>query len=60
MENVAFDQLILNYKTTGDTQPWIYISFNKNGNRAFNFTDKVQTYMNNTKAMDGLVDLTKV
>jgi hypothetical protein len=58
--NIAYDQLILHYKTTGDTQPWIFVSFNQDGNRDAAAVDKVATYMNNSKSMDGLVDLTKV
>ena len=56
-ENVAFDQMILHYKTTGDEHPWIHLSFNPDGNRDHTSTDKVMTYMNNVKAIDGLVDL---
>jgi hypothetical protein len=55
--NIPFDQLILNYKTTGDEQPWIYVSYNQAGNREVTAPDKIMTYMNNVKAMDGLVDL---
>jgi len=55
--NVPYDQLILNYKTTGDGEPWIYVSYNQDGNRAITAPDKIMTNMNNVKAMDGLVDL---
>ena len=55
--NVAYDQMILNYKTTGDQHPWIYLSFNPDGNRATDAADKVVTCMNNTKVLDGLMDI---
>jgi uncharacterized protein YcbK (DUF882 family) len=31
--NVNFDQMLLEYKTTGTKLPWIHISFNRNGTR---------------------------
>lgn len=55
--NVAYDQMVLNYKTTGDEHPWIFLSYNPDGNRDHAATDKVLTFLNNTKATDGLVDL---
>lgn len=33
LNNVAFDQLLLEYKTSGTGLPWIHISFNKDGLR---------------------------
>lgn len=39
--NVPYDQLLLEYKTTGTGNPWIHISFNKSGNRG-----EVCTFMN--------------
>ena len=55
-DNVSFDQLILEYKTTGSGMPWIHVSFNKAGNR-----NQVFTFMNdrNCKApgVTGLYDL---
>jgi hypothetical protein len=32
-ENIIFDQLLLEYKSTGTGLPWIHISFNPKGNR---------------------------
>lgn len=32
-DNVSFDQLILEYKTTGTGMPWIHVSCNQKGNR---------------------------
>jgi len=50
--NVLFDQLLLEYKTTGTGLPWIHISFNSNGNRK-----QVMTFMNNKKVDVGLIKL---
>lgn len=53
---IAYDQLILEYKTTGTGNPWIHISFNKAGNRA-----QVFTFMNDKNCKGpgvvGLYDL---
>jgi hypothetical protein len=53
---IAFDQLLLEYKTTGTKMPWIHISFNKAGNRG-----QVMTFMNDKNAKGpgviGLYDL---
>lgn len=49
---VPFDQLLLEYKTTGTGLPWIHISFNKAGNRK-----QVLTFLNNRTYAQGLVDL---
>jgi hypothetical protein len=49
---VPFDQLLLEYKTTGTGLPWIHISFNKAGNRK-----QVLTFLNNRRYAQGLVDL---
>ena len=51
-DNVPFDQLLLEYKTTGSGMPWIHISFNSAGNRG-----QVLTFMNDKKYAAGLVDL---
>jgi len=48
-DNVPFDKLILEYKTTETRQPWIHISFVYGGNN-----NKVLTYMNHRKFGDGL------
>lgn len=53
---IAYDQLILEYKTTGSGMPWIHISYNKAGNRG-----QVFTFMNNVNCkgagVTGLFDL---
>jgi hypothetical protein len=49
---VPFDQLLLEYKTTGTGLPWIHISFNKDGNRK-----QVLTLLNNKTFGQGLIDL---
>jgi hypothetical protein len=53
---IAYDQLILEYKTTGTKQPWIHISFNLSGNRG-----QVFTFMNDKNCkgpgIQGLFDL---
>ena len=51
-DNIIFDQLLLEYKTTGTGLPWIHISFNSNGNR-----QQVLTFMNNKNAGSGLLKL---
>ena len=51
-DNIIFDQLLLEYKTTGTGLPWIHISFNSNGNR-----QQVLTLMNNKTAGQGLLKL---
>jgi hypothetical protein len=53
---IAYDQLLLEYKTTGTRNPWIHISFNKAGNRG-----QVFTFMNDKNCKGpgvvGLYDL---
>jgi len=51
-DNVSYDQLLLEYKTTGTGLPWIHISFNGAGNR-----NQVLTMMNDRKYATGLTDL---
>jgi hypothetical protein len=51
-DNVPYDQLLLEYKTTGTGLPWIHISFNKDGNR-----NQVMTFMNDKKYSNGLSNL---
>jgi len=48
----AYDQLLLEYKTTGSGNPWIHISFNSAGNRG-----QVLTMFNNRVHNTGLVQL---
>lgn len=47
--NIPFDQLLLEYKTTGTRNPWIHISFNSGGNR-----NQVMTFMNDKRHANGL------
>lgn len=51
-DNISYDQLLLEYKTSGSGLPWIHISFNGAGNR-----NQVMTFMNDKKHSVGLVDL---
>jgi hypothetical protein len=55
-DNVAYDQFILEYKTTGTGKPWHHISFNAAGNRG-----QVLTFMNDKNCkgpgVTGLYDL---
>lgn len=41
--NVAFDKLLLEYKTTGTGQPWIHIAYRTNPRK------EIYTFMNNAK-----------
>jgi len=55
-DNIAYDQFILEYKTTGTGKPWHHISFNSGGNRG-----QVLTFMNDRNCkgpgVTGLYDL---
>ena len=51
-DNLVYDQLLLEYKTTGSGLPWIHMSFNKTNNRK-----QVLTFMNNSTFAQGLKDL---
>lgn len=55
-DNIAFDQFLLEYKTTGSKNPWHHVSFNKDGNRK-----QVFTFMNDKNCkgpgVAGLYDL---
>lgn len=53
--NISYDKLLLEYKTTGSRLPWIHISFNKDGN-----SNRVFTYLNDKKYADGLADLSHI
>lgn len=48
----AYDQLLLEYKTTGSGNPWIHISYNSKGNRG-----QVLTMFNNRTHGQGLIQL---
>jgi hypothetical protein len=51
-DNLVYDQLLLEYKTTGSGLPWIHMSFNKINNRK-----QVLTFLNNSTFAQGLKDL---
>jgi hypothetical protein len=51
-DNVTYDQLLLEYKTTGTGIPWIHISFDKNNSRK-----QVLTLLNNSTYSQGLTQL---
>ena len=51
-ENIQFDQLLLEYKTTGTGLPWIHISFSKTNNR-----NQILTLLNNVTYGAGLNQL---
>ena len=51
-DNISYDQLLLEYKTTGTGLPWIHISFDKNNQRK-----QVLTLLNNSTYGQGLVQL---
>ena len=57
-DNVAYDQLLLEYKTTGSGQPWIHVSHKLSGNRAAG-GNKVMTFMNHATVKPFLCDLSK-
>lgn len=46
--SIPFDQLLLEYKTTGSKMPWIHVTFNRNGNRK-----TFGTFMNHKYANGG-------
>jgi len=51
-DNVSYDQLLLEYKTTGSGLPWIHISFDKSNQRS-----QVLTLLNNSTYSQGLTQL---
>lgn len=51
-DNVAYDQLLLEYKTTGTGLPWIHVSFNKDNQRK-----QVLTLLNDRTYGQGLIQL---
>jgi hypothetical protein len=51
-ENVTYDQLLLEYKTTGSGLPWIHISFDKDKSRA-----QILTLLNDKTYSQGLTQL---
>lgn len=55
--NLPFDQLLLEYQTTGTRTPWIHISYAKNSTRPNNSASKIMTFVNHKTYSTGLVDL---
>lgn len=51
-DNISYDQLLLEYKTTGTGLPWIHISFDKN-----NLRKQILTLLNNNTYGQGLIQL---
>ncbi len=51
-DNVSYDQLLLEYKTTGSGLPWIHISFSKDASRK-----QVLTLLNDATYSQGLTQL---
>lgn len=51
-DNVPYDQLLLEYKSTGTKMPWIHISFKETGNR-----NQVLTFWNHATYAQGLKNL---
>jgi hypothetical protein len=51
-DNISYDQLLLEYKTTGTGLPWIHISFDKN-----NLRKQILTLMNDKTYGQGLIQL---
>lgn len=58
--NVAFDQMRLEYTTLGSATPWITLTHNPEGNRDVDAVDKVVTSLNGKIIANYLVDLTSV
>jgi hypothetical protein len=56
--NVAYDQLRLEYTTFGSQEPWISISYNQQYNKSADYFDKVVTCMNGQVVANYLADLT--
>jgi len=56
-DNVAYDQLLLEYKTTGSGLPWIHVSFNSNGNRPAGDPTKNMTFLNHRRYATGYSNL---
>jgi hypothetical protein len=58
--NIAFDQLRLEYTTLENTEPWISISYNRQQNRPPAAIDKIVTCINGRVVANYLADLTSV
>lgn len=59
-DNVAYDQIRLEYSTMGDSMPHITVTHNPDGNRAADAIDKVVTCVNGQVVANYLVDMTSV
>jgi hypothetical protein len=57
-DNIAFDQLRLEYSTFGDQEPWITATYNTAINRSPDAFDKVVTCVNGQVVCNYLADLT--
>ena len=58
--NIAFDQMRLEYTTLGAREPWIYLSFNRQGNRGKDSLDKILTCMNGQTVANYLVNFGEI
>jgi hypothetical protein len=56
-DNISYDQLLLEYKTTGSGLPWIHISFNSSGNRPVTDPTKNLTFLNHRRYASGYSNL---
>jgi len=57
-DNVAYDQIKLEYTTLGSGTPWITVVNKQEGNRDVDATDKVVTVVNGQVVANYLVDMT--
>jgi hypothetical protein len=57
-DNVAYDQIRLEYTTLGSGTPWITVINKQEGNRDTDATDKVITTINGQVVANYLVDMT--
>lgn len=55
-DNIPYDQMLLEYKTTGSGLPWIHLSF-KTNSRSITDPTKIMTFLNDSKYAVGLVQL---
>lgn len=57
--NLRYDQLILEYKTTGTRLPWIHVSYNPQAANGFG-RQMVMTFLNHSRTNNGLRDLSAI
>jgi len=55
--NIAFDQLRLEYTTLGNQEPWITVTYDQVANRAVDYADKIVSVVNGQIIANYLVDL---